>query len=213
MVIVDEENDYQDWLNRQPTFAQIRAEVAGDAAVGQAQYAVCISCHGAQGEGNEELQAPKLAGQEDWYLRNQLQLYKSGGRGQHKDDIYGQQMAAMANTLVNDAAINNVIAYIQTFPDTPAPATVQGDIKRGERLYRTCAACHGYAGQGIWALNAPRQNGMSDWYLAAQLNNFKQGIRGKHPQDRYGPQMALMAATLKDDRAVNDVVAYINTLQ
>ena len=27
-------------------------------------------------------------------------------------------MAAMANTLVDDAAINNVIAYIETFPDT-----------------------------------------------------------------------------------------------
>ena len=55
------------------------AEASGDAAVGQAQYAVCVSCHGAQGEGIEELMAPKLAGQEDWYLRNQLQLYKSGG--------------------------------------------------------------------------------------------------------------------------------------
>ena len=122
-------------------------------------------------------------------------------------------MAAMANTLVNDAAINNVIAYIETFPDTPAPATVQGDIKNGAKLYTTCAACHGYTGEGIWSMNAPRQSGMSDWYLAAQLINFKQGIRGRHPQDRYGPQMALMARTLKDDEAINDVIAYINTLQ
>ena len=30
-------------------------------------------------------------------------------------------------------------------------------------------------------MNAPRQSGMSDWYLAAQLSNFKQGIRGRHP--------------------------------
>jgi cytochrome c oxidase subunit 2 len=213
VVVVDEENDYKDWLASQPTFAQVMAEASGDAAVGQAQYAVCVSCHGAQGEGIEELMAPKLAGQEDWYLRNQLQLYKSGGRGQHKDDVYGQQMAAMANTLVNDAAINNVIAYIETFPDTPAPATVKGDIKNGAKLYTTCAACHGYTGEGIWAMNAPRQNGMSDWYLAAQLSNFKQGIRGRHPRDRYGPQMALMARTLKNDQAINDVIAYINTLQ
>jgi cytochrome c oxidase subunit 2 len=212
-VIVDEESDYQAWLARQPTFAQVQAEAAGDATVGQAQYAVCISCHGAQGEGVEALMAPKLAGQEDWYLKNQLRLYKSGARGQHKDDIYGQQMAAMANTLVNDAAINNVIAYIKTFPDVPSPATVQGDIGHGAKLYATCAACHGYAGQGIWSLNAPRQSGMSDWYLAAQLNNFKQGIRGGHPQDSYGPQMALMASILQDEQSINDVVAYINTLK
>ena len=27
---------------------------------------------------------------------------------------------------------------------------------------------------------------MSDWYLARQLQNFKQGIRGGHRQDFYG---------------------------
>ena len=53
---------------------------------------------------------------------------------------------------------------------------------------------------------------MSDWYLATQLKNFREGIRGAHPQDLYGPQMALMAAILTDDEAINDVVAYINTL-
>lgn len=212
IVIVDEQEDYEAWLESQPTFAQVQEAPTGDAAVGQAQYAVCISCHGAQGEGVEALMAPKLAGQEDWYIRNQLRLYKSGARGQHKDDIYGQQMAAMTGTLVDDAAINNVIAYINTLPDTPAPATIDGDIEHGKKLYATCAACHGYAGQGIWALNAPRQSGMSDWYLAAQLNNFKNGIRGAHPQDPYGPQMALMSGILQDEQSINDVVAYINTL-
>ena len=31
---------------------------------------------------------------------------------------------------------------------------------------------------------------MSDWYLVTQLKNFKQGVRGAHPKDMYGPQMA-----------------------
>ncbi len=61
-------------------------------------------------------------------------------------------------------------------------------------------------------MNAPRTAGMSDWYIATQLHNFKQGIRGRHPDDLYGWQMAEMAKILKDDDAVNDVVAYINTL-
>ena len=54
---------------------------------------------------------------------------------------------------------------------------------------------------------------MSDWYLVTQLKNFKQGIRGAHPNDLYGPQMASMAAMLGDDQAINDLVAYINTLR
>jgi cytochrome c oxidase subunit 2 len=54
---------------------------------------------------------------------------------------------------------------------------------------------------------------MSDWYLVTQLKNFKQGIRGAHPKDMYGQQMTLMANVLVDDRAINDLVAYVNTLQ
>ena len=54
---------------------------------------------------------------------------------------------------------------------------------------------------------------MSDWYLVTQLKNFKHGIRGTHPEDGYGPQMALMAAILPDDQAIDDLVTYINTLK
>ena len=49
--------------------------------------------------------------------------------------------------------------------------------------------------------------------LVAQLQNFKTGIRGSHPDDGYGWQMGLMADMLPDDDAIKDVVAYINTLE
>ena len=53
---------------------------------------------------------------------------------------------------------------------------------------------------------------MSDWYMVTQLKNFRGGIRGAHPQDMHGSQMALMAAMLTSDQAINDLVAYINSL-
>jgi len=53
---------------------------------------------------------------------------------------------------------------------------------------------------------------MSDWYLARQLHNFQQSIRGAHPQDFAGAQMVLMAKILPDDRAINDLLAYIHTM-
>jgi len=212
-VVIDTQEDFDQWLAGYPTYAETLAAPAGDAAAGQGQFAVCIACHGAQGEGMQQLNAPKLAGQSEWYLRKQLENYKAGIRGTHADDIFGQQMRPMAMTLADDAAMNNVIAYIQTLPDNPAPTTISGDTERGEHLYRNCAACHGQQGQGIWSVNAPRQAGMSDWYLAAQLQNFKDGIRGGHPEDGFGWQMGLMADILRDEQAINDVVAYINTLQ
>ena len=53
---------------------------------------------------------------------------------------------------------------------------------------------------------------MSDWYLANQLINFRNRVRGGHADDVYGDQMYMLAASLTDDQAVNDVIAYINTL-
>jgi cytochrome c oxidase subunit 2 len=211
-VVVDEQADFDAWLAEQPTFADTQGAVAGNAVVGAAQYAICAACHGQQGEGLQALNAPKIAGQEPWYIKRQLQNYKAGLRGAHDDDLYGKQMAPMASTLVNDAAIDNVIAHIQTFPDNPSPQTIDGDVSKGQRIYNICAYCHGKDADGIQAINAPRMAGMNDWYLANQLKNFNAGIRGEHPQDFYGKQMGFMGRTLHDEKAVNDVVAYINTL-
>ncbi|MBV1906607.1 MAG: c-type cytochrome [Pseudomonadales bacterium] len=211
MVVVDEQAEYDAWLAKQPTYAQIRARIPGDANAGKIAYTLCSSCHGIQGEGNVSLNAPKLAGQGAWYLRRQLNYYKTGARGTHVDDIFGRQMAPMAATLVDTVSVENVIAYIQTLPDTLPEHTVTGDLDNGKKIYTTCGACHGLSGAGIAQVNAPRAAGMSDWYLVTQLKNFRSGIRGSGKNDMYGIQMRLMAEML-DDNAINDVVAYMNTL-
>jgi cytochrome c oxidase subunit 2 len=211
-VIVEEQDNFEAWLAGYPTYADTLGAQPGNAAVGGGLYGVCSACHGTQGQGMQALNAPKLAGQGEWYLRRQIENYKKGLRGAHEDDTYGKQMAQMANSLVDDAAINNVIAHIQQFPDEPAPATVEGNVESGERLYRVCAYCHGADGMGIQALNAPRMAGMTDWYMARQLKNFRDGVRGSHLQDYYGMQMRFMGRILADDQAINDLVAYINTL-
>jgi cytochrome c oxidase subunit 2 len=211
-VVVEEEAKFQDWLNAQPTFAQTAAVAKGDPAMGQAMFAPCTACHGDQGQGNKELGAPKLAGQAGWYLARQLQSFKHGVRGTNENDTFGKQMAPMAQILADDAAINNVVAYIGSLPDTRPDASVGGNPERGQKLYATCASCHGDKGQGIWATNAPRLAGMSDWYMARQLENFRQGIRGTHRQDFHGAQMRSMARALKDEQSINDLLDYVHTL-
>ena len=54
---------------------------------------------------------------------------------------------------------------------------------------------------------------MSDWYLARQLQQFRQGHRGRHAQDFHGAQMARMSSVVKEGDATNDLLAYINTLR
>lgn len=211
-VIVDEQADFDNWLAQQPTFSEHMAVADGNATIGAAQYAVCAACHGQQGEGNPTMNAPKLAGQSHWYMKRQIQNYKRGLRGVHKDDTYGQQMIGMAAVLADDASIDNVAAHIATFPDNPAEESITGDQLQGKKTYAVCAYCHGDDGMGNQALNAPRLAGMSDWYLARQLQMFKSGARGAHLQDYYGFQMGLMGQSLHDEQAVNNIIAYINTL-
>ncbi|MEP5764154.1 MAG: c-type cytochrome [Halieaceae bacterium] len=86
------------------------------------------------------------------------------------------------------------------------------DPAAGKSLYGTCVACHGAAGEGMLALNAPALAGQQGAYLLRQLEHFKSGLRGADPKDSLGMQMRGMAATLADATAVEDVVAYIGTL-
>ena len=84
----------------------------GDAERGKALYAVCATCHGENGEGMQDMNGPALAGRESWYLRRQLENFKSGARGSDSRDIYGLQMAPMAQLLQDAQAIADVVAYI-----------------------------------------------------------------------------------------------------
>ncbi|HYL72311.1 MAG TPA: c-type cytochrome, partial [Candidatus Dormibacteraeota bacterium] len=213
-VVVEEQAAYDAWLAAQPTFGATMAQAAGSATAGAASYAVCTACHGPDGQGNPTLNAPKLAGQAGWYLTRQLNGFKHGVRGGDPRDTFALQMAPMAATLTDDAAVRNVVAYIESLPaGERAPQTLAGEVARGKSIYATtCSACHGAKGEGVWATNAPKLAGMSDWYMLRQLKNFKDGIRGKHPQDFPGAQMALMAETLNDDKAIGDVLAYLDTL-
>lgn len=87
----------------------------GDAAKGAVNYAVCQACHGPAGLGNEQLKAPPIAGQYDWYLLAQLTKFKHGIRGTNPADTSGGTMRPMAMTLADEAAMKNVVAHISTF--------------------------------------------------------------------------------------------------
>jgi cytochrome c oxidase subunit 2 len=121
-------------------------------------------------------------------------------------------MAPMA-AILDDQGVKNVMAYLATLPDEPAPPTVSGNASHGESLYTTCAAVTASRARASGRPMRPRLSHMSDWYMVEQLQNFRKGIRGTHPQDYPGAQMERMARTLAPDRATNDLFAYINTMK
>jgi len=115
------------WLTTDEDVADVAAYVAslprpdpepeltsGDPVAGKAKYVPCIACHGVNGEGNQALNAPPLAGLSDWYQFTALKNFKAGVRGTNPQDATGALMRPMSMTLADDQAILDVIAYIQT---------------------------------------------------------------------------------------------------
>jgi cytochrome c553 len=96
------------------TFGAGATRAQGDPERGKALYGVCATCHGPNAEGMQEMNGPALAGREPWYLRRQLENFKSGARGGDSRDTYGLQMAPMAQLLQDAQAIADVVAYISS---------------------------------------------------------------------------------------------------
>jgi cytochrome c553 len=84
----------------------------GDATRGAGYYAVCQACHGAAGEGVVATNGPPLANQSDWYIFSSLQRFKSGARGSSPNDPNGAVMRGMSQTLPDEQAMKDVIAYV-----------------------------------------------------------------------------------------------------
>ncbi len=183
---------------------------AADPEAGKASYATCIACHGADATGNPALNAPALAGQSADYLARQITHYQSGVRGADARDTLGKQMQGMAATVAGPEAVANVAAYIASLPAGDGGDAGDYDTRNGEVQYNaSCGACHGANAQGNPALNAPNLATLDEAYLRRQYANFQQGIRGSHPDDKYGRQMQMMSSMLATDKDLDDVIGYI----
>ena len=173
----------------------------------------CAACHGAAGEGNRVLGAPALTQLSDEYLARQLRHFVNGVRGAHPDDDAGKRMAlSVANLSERD--IPGLAALITTeLPPAQPATTITGDADRGEDYYvNICSACHSGNGQGNDALGAPALAGVNDWYLKSSYQSYLDGLRGSHPDDFYGAQMARLAPALAKGDDIDDVIAFITTL-
>jgi cytochrome c oxidase subunit 2 len=172
----------------------------------------CVICHGAKGEGNTRLGAPRVGGLSEWYLARQLRNFRDGIRGYDEVDIHGTQMRAMTLAVESVEVLDELARYLASLSPPEADTVTEGDVERGEQLYAVCAACHGADGLGKEELNAPALKGQHDEYLVRQLNNFRQGLRGANANDTYGAQMVPIMNSLPAEQDIIDVVAYIDTL-
>ncbi|MBZ0269679.1 cytochrome c, partial [bacterium] len=189
--------------------------VDGDAARGQQLFqSVCFACHGMNASGQAALGSASLHQQYPWYLVMQLEKFRAGQRGTHSKDVRGQQMRPMSLTLPDEQALRDVALYVTGVEGVRPPVTLTGgDPAAGKEIYTAiCTVCHGAEGQGIPVFHSPALAGQADWYLVDAVRKFRDGMRGADAADATGLQMKTIAAELKNDQHILDLVAYLTTL-
>ena len=95
------------------TSASSKPTIQGDIERGEFVYQHCLSCHGEFAEGDEDVRTPRLSGQYDWYLLEELIKFKRGLRGDHPNDLYGAQMMEAA-MMFDEDMLRDAVAYISS---------------------------------------------------------------------------------------------------
>ncbi len=168
--------------------AASQAGAAGNADAGKAKAAVCMACHGQDGNSPAEVW-PKIAGQLPEYIEKQLRDFKSGRRS-------NEQMSPMAQPL-SERDIEDLAAFFAAQTPSKVDGAKKELIALGEKIYRegkgrpqvvpACIGCHGPAGGGKsdWAATmkvapttlAPAIASQHAAYTAAQLQAFRSKAR------------------------------------
>jgi cytochrome c553 len=177
---------------------------------------VCAQCHGAKGEGKEDIRAPSIANLPQWYVTTQVTNFHDGKRGSdRKVDPQGALMASIAKAL-RPEQIKAVALHVEKLAlVVPAKREIEGaDVAAGQLLfYERCMECHRYNASGEMAFGSPPLVGRQGWYLLAQLLKFKNLHRGAAKGDEKGAKMVQMATLfIEDEAAMKNVVSYILTL-
>lgn len=176
-----------------------------DLVKGQASFASCVGCHGADGNSGTPAN-PKLAQQHPEYIIKQLQEYKSGKRA-------NAIMSGIAAGLSEDD-MKNIAFWVTTNKAKLGTATDKDLVALGERIYRggvaergiaACAGCHSPNGSGMPA-QYPRLSGQHAEYTAAQLTYFRDGVRKNN-------LIMTQAASRLNDREIKALADYIAGLR
>ena len=182
------------------------AYAAGDAVSGQGKVAVCSGCHGA--DGNSMIPSfPKLAGQGEVYLVNQLKDIRDGARN------VPQMMGILTGRTDQDLA--DMAAFYSTQKVTVG-ATNPDLLDLGRQIYRAgiaekgvaaCTACHSPTGAGNAQAGFPAVGGQHADYLISQLKAYR-------TETRTNGQAKLMqqVAALLSDKEIEAVASYMQGL-
>ncbi len=189
----------------------------GDADRGEELSQTCAGCHGTDGN-SASAENPRLAGQGERYLIEQLEAYQSGAR-------VNAIMQGFASDL-SEQDIRDLAAFYAI--QEPEGGEADPDlVELGERIYRagiessevmSCMGCHGPDGSGNAPAGFPRLGGQHAEYTVAQLRAYREGYRAEEPSESArmtdgDTRMMRSIAFNMRDHEMEAVASYIQGLQ
>lgn len=188
--------------------SNVSVMAAGNAAAGKDKSAMCMGCHGA--DGNSPADAfPSLAGQHAGYIAKQLADFKAGT---HRNDATMLGMVAALSK--QDMADLGAFYAAQT---GKAGMADEKQVELGKAIYRggnmatgvaACMGCHSPSGAGNPGAKFPSLKGQHAKYTAKQLRDFRNSER----KNDAGKMMRNIAIRMTDAE-INAVSQYIAGLK
>lgn len=137
----------------------------------------CTWCHGSSAQGF--MMAPRLAGQRDQYIGNQLLSF----RDHIRDNPLSRQYMWGAAANLSAQTVHDLSAYFSTLPTLPANDGDRQLAAAGRTIYEqgiaesnivSCLVCHGPNAEGVREI--PRLGGLSYSYLKRRLEQWGEGF-------------------------------------
>lgn len=196
---------------------------APDPEAGRQINQVCAACHGDNGQGGKKGEYPRLAGQKEEYLKDQLVKFKARKRINLPMFPYTEERELPDEDIVHISAYLAAIKLDTQVPEfkesddalTRLLATEkilniprsEGDVTAGSKLYRSeCASCHGLKSQGKGG--TPMLAGQYTLYLQRQIEKFSKGERVHDDDAKPGKDVL----NLLKPEEIRDILAFLTTL-
>lgn len=169
---------------------------------------VCSNCHGITGDA-PSANFPRLAGQTETYLVNQLKGFRSHNR---TDPAGNEYMFGLSRHLTDEQIEGLAKYYAQQTPKAMPRSASPELLALGKKIFEdgiadqnviACASCHGPKGQGMDAF--PRLAGQHAEYIVKQLDVFQ------FTQGRPGTPMEMVTHPLTGSHK-EAVAAYLQSL-
>ena len=151
--------------------------ISGDADRGAQLVESCAACHGADGNSISS-DWPKLSGQNQKYLYEQLKYFRDGARM----NALMMSVTPYLQTL-NDEDLKHIAAYYSKYNSTTGQAKNDQELlDLGTQLYRfgnikkqipACTSCHAVYGQGNSLAGYPSVAGQQVGYLTSSLKAYR----------------------------------------